>query len=67
MGHLGQQYYTPGMAGHCLVTLVDPTHPTMNAIDVAVTVLNGSNCHLGTVCPSMMCMPSSTAWAAMGH
>ena len=26
MGHLGQQYFTPGMAGHCLVTLLGRPH-----------------------------------------
>ena len=67
MGHLGQQYFTPGMAGHCLVTLLGRPHsPHHERPRRCRHCTQRFELPLG-VCPSMMCMPSSTAWAAMGH
>eukprot|EP00966_Prymnesium_polylepis_P022866 526027-Prymnesium_polylepis.1 len=36
--------HTPGMAGHCLVTLGGHTDTTTTTFGVADTVFDGSNC-----------------------
>ena len=49
MGHWGQCPHTPGMAGHCLVTLGGHTHTTTTTFGAPDTVFDRSNCGWGVV------------------
>ena len=44
MGRWGDPPHTPGMAGHCLVTLGGHTHTTTTTFGAPDTVFDGSNC-----------------------
>jgi hypothetical protein len=69
MGYWGQCPHTPGMAGHCLVTLGGHTHTTTTTFGAPDSVFDGLNCGSGVICRchTVVCTSSSAARAAMGY
>ena len=68
MGHWGQCPHIPGMAGHCLVTLLGGTHTHHHDHIYSVLPIHHiRRFELRFGCRTVVCTTSSAARAAMGH